>query len=325
MQPIGLDGLAPFLGPGTGGLWMGEQQRNAMQESELNQQKTLADIARMKQEQEHNAQMNPLRVQHQQGVNARQPVDLEGAVLGNQEKQDKLDKKKYQDFLDDLQKMDPQSVGMADRAGFLNDISKRHNIPVDHPMYELALKAHAQGPQGWEKFRQAFGVSSETQFREGQANARTDRSNDRMEANTKLIQETQERIRLEDREAKIRIAEMRLQEGKKEAQLKNYSMAAIHFRGAAQAAEQAGEVEKARELYAESARMEQLDLAMRQAGANAPGKQPLQVPGMPPRAAPPALPQPGPNVNAMPGVPTQPQGPVQKWGRGPDGKPVRIQ
>lgn len=295
MQPVGLDGLAQFLGPGTGGLWMGEQQRNAMQESELGQQRTIADIARMKQEQEFNQQMNPLKIEQQQNINKRAPVELEGLELGNQEKKDKLKKSQYADFLTALStEMDPSIVGMADRAAILNDIAKRTGVEPGHPMYEVALKAHAAGPEAFKRLQEAIGVSPETRYREAQANARTDRSNDRMERNTQLIQETQERIRREDREAKLKIAEMRVQEGKKAEQLKNYEMAAIHFRGAAIAAQDAGDVEKARFYFAESARNEQLHQLAKAAGANAPGRQPMEIPGMPPRAAPPSLPPPGP-------------------------------
>jgi hypothetical protein len=86
MQPINLDGLAKYLGPGTGGLWMGEQQKNSMQESELSQAKSLEDIFKAQQDREHNAKMNPLKEQFQQGLNARQPADLESVLLGNKEK-----------------------------------------------------------------------------------------------------------------------------------------------------------------------------------------------------------------------------------------------
>jgi hypothetical protein len=145
-----------------------------------------------------------------------------------------------------------------------------------------------------------------------------------MEANTRLIQDTNERIRREDREAKLKIAEMRQQEAQKAALQKNYMVAALHFRGAAQAAEQAGDQEKARFYYAESFRNEELDRQQKAAGANAPGKQPLDIPGMPPRQAPPAPPGPGP-AGSPPAAASTPAGPVVKWGRDKDGKPIRLQ
>jgi hypothetical protein len=274
-----------------------------MKESKAQQAFTLEQVAKMAQEQKIAQAKLP-------GELERQKADLEHVVAQTGEiKQrtdtgvQKLNRQKYQDFLDDLSKMDPNIVGMADRAEFLNDIAKRHQVPQGHPMYTAALRAH-QDPATWEKFVARVAVSPETRYKEEQSNARTDRSNDRMEANTRLIQDTNERIRREDREAKLKIAEMRIQEAQKAALQKNYMVAALHFRGAAQAAEAAGEAQRARELYAESFRNEELDRQQKAAGANAPGKQPLDIPGMPPRAAPPAAPGPGPaNVNAMPGGP----------------------
>jgi len=310
MQPINLDGLAKYLGPGTGGLWMGEQQKNAMQESELSQAKSLEDIFKAQQDREHNAQMNPLKVEHQKGLNARQPVDLEGAILGNKEKQTKLDRDQFANFVKDLANMDPRVVGVADRAAYMDDVAKRNNVPTDHPMYQIALQAHAKGPEAFQMFRDSFTVSPETQYRETQANARTDRANDRMEANTKLIQETQERIRREDREMKLRIAEMRAKEGREAEAKLNYSQAMTAYTRAADAAEMAGDVEGAAQLRQRAQLMAQMDIAKAAAGQNTPKAGGVELPPgagvtqRPPQPVP-TVPPLNPQAGAAPAAPTQ--------------------
>lgn len=304
MNPIGLDGLAQFLGPGTGGLWMGEQQRNAMQESELNQQKTLEDLFKAKQQREHDAQMNPLRVQHQQGVNARQPVDLEGAVLGNQEKATKIKRQQYSDFLDDLSKMDPEVVGVADRAEFLNGIAQRNGIPVDHPMYAVALQAHAKGPEGWKKFREAVSVGGETRFKEEGAMAR-----DTLQRNTQReIAAGNNRTQLEianiRRDQALQVAKAKADAGKDAEGKKNYAQAFTAYVQAADAAEQAGDAQSAAQYRQRAQLMLEADAAVRGAAQNTPKAGGMQL--TPDSGIQQRPPQPLPQV-----APPQPQAPRQ--------------
>ena len=173
MGPVDTSGLAQYLGPLTGGGFMGEQQRNAMQESEIQQRRGLEEILTQQQNRDITRQKLPgeLEMQTQnvlfkKGEIAKQGTDAEAA-------QKKLKKEDYQEFLDGLTQMNPQAVGVADRAEYLNDLSKRTGIPVDHPMYKIALQAHAGGPKVWDEFSKAFKVSPETRYKEEQSNART--------------------------------------------------------------------------------------------------------------------------------------------------------
>ena len=74
MQPVDLSTIAQNLGPGTGGLWLGEQQKNAMQESQLNQQNTLEQIAASQQNRAIQNQKTPLELERMRGENSLYPV-----------------------------------------------------------------------------------------------------------------------------------------------------------------------------------------------------------------------------------------------------------
>ena len=155
MQPVDLSTIAQNLGPGTGGLWLGEQQKNAMQESELNQQNTLEQIAASRQNRDIQSQKTPLELERMRGENSLYPGKLTEQQDIHKEREAKISKEKYNDLLQGLGQMDPQFVPMDQRAGYLNELSKRTGIPADHPMFEMALRAHAAGPEAFKKFQSA--------------------------------------------------------------------------------------------------------------------------------------------------------------------------
>jgi len=172
MGPVDMSGLAQYLGPLTGGGFMGEQQRAAMQESDINQQKGLEDILTQQQTRDIARQKLPgeLDMQQQNILAKKGEVAKQGTDAIDRER--KLKKEDYADFLDGITKMSPNSVAVTDRAEYMNDLSKRTGIPVDHPMYKIALQAYAGGPKVWEEFVKGFKVSPETRYKEEQVTAR---------------------------------------------------------------------------------------------------------------------------------------------------------
>lgn len=172
MGPVDTSGLAQYLGPLTGGSFMGEQQRAAMQESDIQQQRGLQDILTQQQNRDIARQKLPgeLEMQQQNVMFKKGEIAKQGSEAADRER--KLKKEDYADFLDGITKMSPNTVAVTDRAEYMNDLSKRTGIPVDHPMYKIALQAYAGGPKVWDEFVKGFKVSPETRYKEEQATAR---------------------------------------------------------------------------------------------------------------------------------------------------------
>lgn len=173
MTPVDMSGMAKYLGPGTGGLWMGEQQRNAMQESEIQQKRGLEDILTQQQNRDIAKQKLPFELQKAEqdakfrlGQVAAQGTEAEDRLR-------KIKKEDFQEFTTGLGKMDPSVISPIERAAYLNDLIKRTGQDAEHPLVQAALRAHAQGGPNWDKFSQAILIDPKDRYKEEAQTART--------------------------------------------------------------------------------------------------------------------------------------------------------
>jgi len=154
MNPIDTSGLAKYLGPGTGGLWMGEQQRNAMQESEINQQKGLEDI--MTQQQTRDIQRQKLPFELQQ---AEQNVfETKGRVAKQKTEEEdrlqKLDKQNVSDFMGAI--LLYQGVdNPLDNAFQLQALAQKYKLDPNDPRIR-SIMSNSMDKEGIKKMQDAL-------------------------------------------------------------------------------------------------------------------------------------------------------------------------
>ena len=329
MNPVGLDQLAQFLGPGVGGQWMGEREALTQEAGALANQKTMSDILTAQQNRDHASQKLPVELDQM-----RAQTGLFGAQTGEanqriETSKAKLKRENYDEFLDGLSKMDPQMVRMEDRAGYLKELSQRTGIPVDHPMYKIALQMHTQGqqnPQVWNTFREAFKVNPETRYKEEQATGRENIQQTGATGRTQMQTASAERINQAQIDAgKYNKAARQLSRDQAIDIAKTAVEKHAKLIDAATAARQEGDDASYQNYMARAKAIEpqaRAELQARQdpsrintpAVAGLPGNPPVQI--TPPGQAPGMPPAPG--AGPASGAPI-------RWGRGPDGKPVRIQ
>jgi hypothetical protein len=128
---------------------MGEQQKNAMQESELNQQKSLEEILTAQQTRSITGQKAPLELERMRSENAMFPAKQKELDLKNQETETKISRQAYQDYLDELAKT-PMGGTLEDKLSYVNATNKKHKIDPESPMSMIAVKS-LQDPQAWQK------------------------------------------------------------------------------------------------------------------------------------------------------------------------------
>lgn len=148
-----------LYGPGLGGLYAGEQTALNFDAERLAQRKTLEDIAKAQQDREFSAQKNPLELERMRGENALYPGKLEELGIKNKTASQKLDRDKWNAFMDDLMNVPPDMMG-PERAAYFDDVRKRHGIDAEHPMFGIAIRASSD-PQQFQKLREATRISPE--------------------------------------------------------------------------------------------------------------------------------------------------------------------
>lgn len=190
------------FGPGLGGLLAGQQTGMNMESERLGQQKTLEDIYASQQNRDIASQKLPLELERMRGENSMYPGKLTELTQRNEAERKKIDREDYNYFLQDLTKM-PPGMDMAGQAAYLNDVSKRNKIPVDHPAYEAALKAYNAGPEIFKRYQEALQVSPEARYKEEQQNARSTEQ-----------RQSQESIAAGNRASAKELEQMRIDAGK---------------------------------------------------------------------------------------------------------------
>lgn len=154
MTPIDMSGLAKYLGPGTGGLWMGEQQRNAMQESQINQQKGLEDIMTQQQTRDIQRQKLPWELQQaEQNVN-KTKADVAKMKSDEEERLQKLDKQSVSDFMGAV--LTYQGVdNPLDNAFQLQDLAKKYKLDPNDPRIR-SIMMNSMDKDGIKKMQDAL-------------------------------------------------------------------------------------------------------------------------------------------------------------------------
>lgn len=154
MQPVNVDGLAQYLGPGTGGLFMGEQQRNAMQESEINQQKGLEDIMTQQQTRDIQKQKLPFELQQaeQTVLETKGRVAAQGTAA--EDRLEKLDKQRVADFMNSV--LEYQGVdNPLDNAFTLQGLAQKHKLDGNDPRIR-SIMMNSMDKEGIRKMQQAL-------------------------------------------------------------------------------------------------------------------------------------------------------------------------
>ena len=149
MQPVDLSSMAQNLGPGTGGQWLGEQQRNAMQESELNQQNTLEQIATAKQNRDINMQKLP-------GELEKQKLDNAGQGIKNTSEQNKLDKDNYTNYSNDVLAYAAAGHSPIEIAAYQDQAAKRHKLDPQDERVSMVGGIAAQGTTAIAKWKEVM-------------------------------------------------------------------------------------------------------------------------------------------------------------------------
>ena len=90
------------MGPGLGGLWAGEQQKNAMNESQVQQMKGLEDIYTAQQNRDIASQKLPLELERMRGENSLYPGKKQELDYKNTESKNKLDREAYINYSNDV-------------------------------------------------------------------------------------------------------------------------------------------------------------------------------------------------------------------------------
>lgn len=142
MQPVDLSTQAQNLGPGTGGLWLGEQQQNAMQESQLGQQKTLEDIATAKQNRDVVAQKTPL--------------ELEKMRNENQGASTKLDRDNYTNYSNDVISYAAAGHSPMEIAAYQEQAAKRNKLDPSDERVRMVGGIASQGTTAIAKWKEVM-------------------------------------------------------------------------------------------------------------------------------------------------------------------------
>lgn len=277
MSPLNFGGLTEYLGPLTGGGMMNQQHRNAMAESEVNQNKGLEEILTAQQNRDIAKQKLPGELEMQQ-------ANITGKKVDNADKQSKLDREKYGYFLEDVIRFTPTDDPMAD-AFRLEETAKKAGLDPQDARVRFAL-TQAQNKEQLKALQQALTFNdpkhqqtmAKERFVQGQETGRT-----------ALQLESREREGAANRAKDLEIANLRKQQalevaaakaaaGKDAEGKKNYAQAFTAYVSAADAADAAGDSQSAQQLRARAQLMLEADAAVRGAAQNTPKAGGMQLP-----------------------------------------------
>jgi hypothetical protein len=179
MNPVNVDGLAQYLGPGTGGLFMGEQQRNAMQESEINQQKGLEDIMTQQQTRDIQKQKLPFELQLAEQNALKAKGDVAKQATDAQDRLDKLDKQNVTDFVGAV--LQYQGVdNPLDNAFQLQDLAKKYKLDGNDPRIR-SIMTNSMDKQGIAKMQRAL-IESDPKWQADRKKAEEEEAKAKLEA-----------------------------------------------------------------------------------------------------------------------------------------------
>jgi hypothetical protein len=154
MTPIDTSGLAKYLGPGTGGLWMGEQQRNAMQESQINQQKGLEDIMTQQQTRDIQRQKLPWELQQAEATVGETKGRIAKQKSDEEDRLQKLDKQNVSDFMGAI--LQYQGVdNPLDNAFQLQALAQKYKLDPNDPRIR-SIMSNSMDKQGIKKMQDAL-------------------------------------------------------------------------------------------------------------------------------------------------------------------------
>jgi hypothetical protein len=128
---------------------MGEQQQNAMNESQLGQQKTLEDIATSKQNRDFSAQKQPLELEKMRGENTKTGLENRGAKT-------KLDQNDYTNYSNDVIAYAASGKSPMEVAAYQQQAAKRHNLDSNDERVSMVGGVASQGPEAIAKWKEVL-------------------------------------------------------------------------------------------------------------------------------------------------------------------------
>lgn len=167
MNPLNLDGMSQFLGPGLGGLWMGEQQGLAVDAEKLRQQKTLDEMMTAAQNRDIAKQKLPFELDE---MRARAGFNEASAGESRQRTaagQVKLDKEKFGNLMDTLSVTGFDPNNPLESATRVDQIIKQQGLDPEDPRIAMVRRATSD-PAAWKKLTDAWALNQPDQRRKMQ-------------------------------------------------------------------------------------------------------------------------------------------------------------
>ena len=143
MQPIPYD-FKSLLGPGTGAIAAGVDFGNQQANTNSQTASLLEQVASSQQKRTQDAQMFPLKMEHQRMMNEEIPLTLQERRLGLQEKRQSISSKQADSFMNDYIRMGKADGSLEDTA-IISSLTKQHGISESHPIVSALQNAYKQG------------------------------------------------------------------------------------------------------------------------------------------------------------------------------------
>lgn len=320
MSPVNFGEMSKYMGPLTSGGMMSEQQRMAVGESMVNQNKGLDDILTAQQTRDINSQKLP-------GELEMQRANIDAKKFETKEKESKLNREQYGYFLEDVIRFTPTDDPMAD-AFRLEETAKKAGLDPQDARVRFAL-TQAGNKEQLAALQKALTFNDPKHQQKLAEQAAQDAA-----AMSRTKEEVAGRIKTTGmtNATQIEVANIRKQQAIEKAKAaggradqlakaKDWENAAVAYSIAAASAAEAGEMEAAQRLTAlaqnaQTKHQEGLILQNQARNAGTPTFIPGQGMGTRPmpQPTPVQVPPAGPSVAPMPGVPmpTAPQPQAQQ-------------
>lgn len=155
-----------YAGPGLGGLWAGEQQQLAVNDSVANNNLTLEQIATAQANRNIAEQKLPLELERMREEIKGMPGDRAYKEALTKESSQRVDRNNYSDYLEDLLRFKP--TGTPADSGYMAQIAKTYKLDPSHPLVKMAEQTLMEGgPDAFKKLQDAVFSGSSRVREEG--------------------------------------------------------------------------------------------------------------------------------------------------------------